>query len=195
MAIAGADDQADELGRLDGGGDEAAGPLVEVEHLLVQQRRRATTKPMSDAARNGSDHQIRRSVSIFQTMRHASANDGAGSSVATASPVGAHGPALVGAPDRLLQPQREHDEDEGRDGEDEERRPPAERGGEQAGGERADERADGVGGAVEREHPGPGRDVVVVGEQRVVGRVDDGLAEAGAGAGDAEHEQRRWPGR
>jgi hypothetical protein len=38
---------------------------------------------MSDAARNGSDHQMRRSVSIRHTMRQPSANDGEGSSMAT----------------------------------------------------------------------------------------------------------------
>ena len=157
-------------------------------------RRAATasdTKPMSDAARNGSDHQIRRSVSIFHTMRHPSANDGVGSSVSSASPVGAHRPALVGAPDRLLEPQaRTTKISVGKAKTMNGARQPYAAASRPAD-ERPDERADGVGGAVERVHPGPVGDVVVVGQQRVVGRVDDGLADARAGPGDAEDEQRR----
>ena len=68
-------------------------------------------------------------------------------------------------------------EDDGRDREEEERRPPAEEYGEQAAEQRPDDLADVVGDpvAVVRPHPVLGR--VVVGEQRVVGRVVDGLAE------------------
>ena len=40
---------------------------------------------MSDAARNGSEYQMRRRLSIFQTMRQASANEGGSSSVMMAS--------------------------------------------------------------------------------------------------------------
>ena len=126
---AGADDQADELRRLDAGGDEASGPLVEVEHLLVEQRRRATTKPMSDAARNGSEYQMRRRLSIFQTMRHASAKDGGASSVCDRLFGRAHAPAARTTP-RIGSRSRNASTTkiERRDGEDDERPPPAERG-------------------------------------------------------------------
>ena len=79
--------------------------LVEVEHLLVEQRRRATTKPMSDAARNGSAYQMRRRLSIFHTMRHPSANDGGASSVMSASVEAPIAPPLLDAAHRLAQPQ------------------------------------------------------------------------------------------
>ena len=45
--------EPDELRGLDAGGDDAAGSLVEVEHLLVEERREHGENPMSDTARNG----------------------------------------------------------------------------------------------------------------------------------------------
>ena len=113
----------------------------------------SATKPISAVARNGRLHHSRFSVSIFCTVRQLSANDGAISSVSTTSslaPVAwrSHRPRIGS-----LQPEGEHREDDGRDDEDEERHAPAERVGQQAGGQRTDEAADGVRRAVRAEDP------------------------------------------
>ena len=55
--------------------------------------------------------------------------------------------------------------------------------------------ADGVGRAVRAEDAAARLDRVVVGEQRVVRRVDDRLADRAAAAGDRRAARRRWPGR
>ena len=108
-------DEADELERLGDRRGDAARPLVEAELLLVEQRRRATTKPTSDDGEERQVHQIRRSVGTFWTIRQLSANDGAGSSVSTTSSLAPGRLALPAAAHRLVQPQGEQREDDGRD--------------------------------------------------------------------------------
>ena len=110
---------------------------------------------MSDTARNGSAYQMRRRLSIFQTMRHDSAKLGVASSVWAAS---SDAPAARRSNTPRfgsLQPPGEHDEHERREREDDERPAPAPLGGDETGGERADDRADRVRGAVERVHARP----------------------------------------
>ena len=123
-------------------------------------------------------------------MRHDSAKLGDASSVCAAS---SDAPAARRSNTPRfgsLQAPREHDEHERREGEDDERPAPAPFRGDEAGGERSDDRADRVRRAMERVHAGPDGDVVVVGDQRVVRRVDHCLADARAGTGDSEHDDR-----
>ena len=94
-----------------------------------------------------------------------------------------------------MQFQREQREDHGRDDEDQERHSPAEPVGEQAGGDRPDDPADGVRRPVEAVHVRARLDRVVVGDQGVVGRVDERLAERRPAASDGQHDQTRWRAR
>ena len=190
-----ADDEADELGRLDRGGHEPASSLVEVEHLLVEEagqrreaderRRRGTAAP----TRSGGG------VSMRPQMRHGLAEAGRRLLGHDRLVAGAHGAALVLAPHRLLHPEAQHDDDERGDGEHEERHPPAGVEGDDPGEQRSDEGADRVGGAVEGVHLRPVLGRVVVGDERVVGGVDHGLADGRARPSDDEEPQRRRPAR
>ena len=129
-------------------------------------------------------------------MRHASANDGGLLLGVDRLRRGPHRLALVSAPDRLAQPEAEHDEDavgtaKTMNGA---RQPNAV--GEQAG--RAAARGTGRRALAARWNeytPGAAAGGVVVGEQRVVGRVDHRPADAGAGAGDRRASGRRGRGR
>ena len=165
-------DEADELERLGDRRGDAAGPLVEAELLLVQQRRRgrrsrrarrrgtaATTRSAAASAPCGRCASSRRTTAPAPRCRRRR----------RCAPVAlrSHRPRTGSCRRRA-----KHGEDHGRDDEDEERHAPAERVGEQAGGQRADERADGVRRAVRAVHPVARLDRVVVGEQRVVRRVD-----------------------
>ena len=152
-----------------------------------------TTKPMSDTARNGSDHQIRRSVGTLWAMRQLSANDGAISSVSIDLGQRPDRLALPPAADRFAEAQGEDGDDQRRDDEHEERHAPAEGEGEHPGRQRPDEAADGVGRAVRAVHRAARLDRVVVGEQRVVRRVDHRLADGAAAAGDGQHDERHRP--
>ncbi len=78
-------------------------------------------RPITDAARNGSEYQMRRSVRTCQRMRTDSAHDGGASSVSTTACFGAAGPAFEVATAGLLQLEAEDHEHERRDDEDEER--------------------------------------------------------------------------
>src|SRR5436309_3224335 len=80
--------------------------------------------------------------------------------------------------------EREQHEDQGGDAEQQERCAPAEAVGDHAGGERPQTSPDVVGRAVHAIDLGADVDVVVVGEERVVGRLDHGPAEPGANASD-----------
>ena len=86
---------------------------------------------------------------------------------------------------------REDDGDRGEEREDQERRPPAEGAGEEAAEQGAEDLAERVGGAVEAEDLRPVLGAVVVGDERVVGRVDDQAADGGPGAGDDEDPDDR----
>ncbi len=107
---------------------------------------------------------------------------------------------LVAAPHGLAQAQADDDHDDDRHGEEEERGAPGE-DGRQAGAEQdADDGPDADAGAVRRVHPRPGRDGVVVGQQRVVGGEDHGLPHGDAdqhdggdhdALGDAEADGER----
>ena len=81
----------------------------------------------------------------------------------------------------------EDGENEGRRHEHQERHPPVECVGEQTGCDRAHERTNGISRAVGTEHPAAAFDRVVVGEQGVVGGIDDRLADAATASGDGEH--------
>ena len=150
----GADDEADELHRLDRGGDEPAGPLVEAVHLLVEEageRREADERRGEERQRPPDAPEALDATA--QPPRLAEA--GGASSVMTASSQAPMARRSCAPRTGSRSLQAEHDDDERRDGEDEERRPPAEVEGEQPGDERADERADRVGGAVEGVHLRP----------------------------------------
>ena len=101
------------------------------------------------------------------------------------------GLTLPPAADGLVQAEGGERDDDGGDDEHEERHAPPEGVGQQPGRQRADERTHGVGRPVHAEHPVAGFDGVVVGEQRVVRRVDHRLADRTATAGDGEHDERR----
>ena len=79
------------------------------------------------------------------------------------------------APRRLAQPGADEDDDHDGDGEDEERGAPRPQGGEAGADEHAGDGADADARAVRRVDPGPGRDGVPVGQQRIVGREDHRL--------------------
>ena len=186
---AGTDDQADELGRLDAGGDDASGPLVQVEDLLVEEggedretdeRDREERQRVPDAAEavdlpDDAPRLSKARPRLFG-LRRLFGRSGC--------------PPLEDPALRLTKPPREHHEDQRREREDDERPAPAPPVSDDPCRERADDRAHRVRGPVEGVHARPARDVVVVGDQRVVRRIDDGLADARAGPRDAEHDDR-----
>ena len=73
-----ADHQPDQLRRLDAGGDDAARPLVEVEHLLRDREAERTEKPTKATPRGTASAlpKMQRRLSTFQTIRHDSAKLG-----------------------------------------------------------------------------------------------------------------------
>ncbi len=148
----------------------------------------SATKPINAVARNGRLHQMRRRLSIFCTVRQLSAYDGTVSSVAITSSLApiacrSHRPRTGSVRRRASTAKIIVGITKTRNG-----RTPTEGVGEQAGRQRTDERTDGVGRAVGAEHPAAGVDRVVVGDQRVVRRVDHRLADRAAAAGDAQHD-------
>ena len=82
---------------------------------------------------------------------------------------------FVAAPHGLAQAQTDDDDDDDRHGEEEERGAPREDGRQAGTEEDAHDGPDADAGAVRRIHPRPGRDGVVVGQERIVGGEDDGL--------------------
>ena len=99
--------------------------------------------------------------------------------------------ALPPAAHRLVQLQGEQAEHHGRNDEDEERHSPAEPIREETGQDRPDDSPDCIGCAMEAVHVGAGLDGVVVGDQRVVVRVDERLAERRAAAHDGQEDEPR----
>jgi hypothetical protein len=197
-----ADDQADELHRLDGCGDEAAGPLVEVEDLLVEQ---ASERAEADERCREEGQRPPDATEALDVAAEPPRLAERGRSLLGHDRLfgGAHGPALVRATVRVDHLQAEDHHDHRRDRVDEERRTPTPRIREDAGEERTDERADRVRGAVEGVHLRAVLRRVVVGDQRVVRRVDHRLADARAGSHDHEEphgerdagaERERGPG-
>ena len=187
---AGADGEAEQLERLD-----RRPPGSPAGARRGGRRRRSTrlaseTNPTSEMARNGTAYQMRRSTSIFQTIRHDSEKLGMGSSVSTTS-------SLIPAARRSWAPRTgsfmrvpSTARISGRDREDEERGSPAEGRGQDAGHQRAEELAQDVRGAVEGEHRGPSVDGVVVRQERVVDRVHGRLTDARPGSGQDQHPRR-----
>ena len=115
-----------------------------------------------------------------------------------AEPLGGRRAFLVGrhdtdrlAPLRLPQPAQVGDHEDGGDGQQDERQPPSEQGGD-APGERPGDQSDAVEGQqVEAEDGGQSLGRVVVREQAVVDRGVDGLADAATEAEQDEDGERR----
>ena len=184
------DDETDQLERFGDRRCDAACPLVEVELLVVQQRREGGEADEADGEegeRRPHPPQRRdplhRAPALGERRRGLLGHhDVRGRAHRRPLPAPAH---------RFAESEGEEGEHERRNDEHHERQPPPELVGEQPGHQRPDERADGVGGAVGAVHPAAGRQRVVVGEQRVVRRVDDGLADGRSRSGDAEDPERR----
>ncbi len=143
-----AEDDAEELGRLGGGGHEAPFGLGEPEDLLVVERGEG------DEADDGGRQERQRGPDAAQGAHlpeDAHRLGPRGRELVGGDHVGGgagRGPLVVAAPG-LLQPQAQHHEDHGRDGEEDEGHPPPEGLREDAAEQRADEGAEGVGHAVE----------------------------------------------
>ncbi len=159
-----------------------------LEDLLVVEPAERQQADDGDGDERQRDVQIRRSVRTCQTMRNDSAHEGGSSSVATTSsltPIARRSKwPRIGSRSRNVATTRTrrsttaNTTNGARHPRQNAISPPE---------HRAEELAERVGVAVDGVHPGPGRDVVVVGEQRVVDRVVDGPTEPGARAGGAEH--------
>ena len=136
-ADAGADDEADDLGRLGGGRHPAALHHVEAELLLVEQR----CERGEPDQRGGEERQRvedpaqaldlpHRAPALGERRRRLLGEQGVGD---------AHGRAFLDAAARLPQPAAEQDQDRDRYGQDDERGPPAEPRREQPGQDRPEE--------------------------------------------------------
>ena len=163
-----------------------------------------------DAARKGKAMKMRRSTPIFQTMRQASPSEGGGSTGVGSSGASARGAGspssdaticsesaelLVPAPRRFAQAGPDDDDDDDRHGEDEERCPP--------GKSVASPAPISTPAMTPMLYPTPVGRVdawpcghrVVVGEQGVVRREDDGLSHVDTDEHDGEQHHGGWPGR
>ena len=171
-----ADDESDEGERFGDGGGDASTPFVEAELLVVEQRgERDETDQRGGEEGEAPPDPLKRLHLVGSTPALGERGRlllGVDDFLRRAG-----GMSLPSAPGRFAQPCGHDGEDDGRDHEDQERNPPVEVVGEQTGAQRADERADGIGRAMEAVHPRPRLDGVVVGDQRVVRRVDHGFAE------------------
>ncbi len=183
-----ADHQPDELERLGDGGGDAPSALVEAELLVVEQGcQDDEADQRGGEEREAPPQPLQRVDLLHGPPALGERRRGLLRSTTTSSPAPVAS-ALPAAARRLDHPEGEQGEQHGGHGEHEERHAPPEREGQQAGGQRADEAADGVRRPVRAEDADAGLDRVVVGEQRVVRRVDDRLADAAPAAGDDEHD-------
>ena len=192
--VAGADDQADQLERFCDRRSDTAPSFVETELLLVQQRSEHHEADEGGGKEGKAPPQplqrgdlLHRSPTLGERGHHLfSVRD---------LFAGTHRGALPLAAHRLAQTKREDGEQHSGYHEQQEGHPPPERVGQHSGAERPDERTHSVRCAVGAEHLATTFDGVVVGQQRVVGGIDDGLTQAAAAAGNGEqHHPRRKPG-
>ena len=178
--------QADQLAGLGAGSDDAPRPLVQVVRVLVEQggqraepdERHGKERHCHEDAAKALDlpaHPPRLGIRRRCLL---------GGDRELVAPGEA---ALVAATDRLAQPQSQHDEHDRRNGEHEERRAPPEPVGEQPGHDRPEDRPDRIGRPMEAVHLRALVGGEPIGEQRVVGRVVDRLADGRSRAGDPQH--------